>query len=114
SWVIDEQYETVDVVSNGTNWYISSQTLPNSSGMWIQGGNSVGAVKNLGTTSNYDLPFITNNTERMRITNIGSVGIGTSTFNGTYPERLIVNAGSPTTPGDYQNVIVGKGNTNSY
>ena len=43
-----------------------------------------------------------------------NVGIGTSSFNGTYPEKLIVDAGAPATPGNYQNVIIGKGNTNSY
>ena len=49
----------------------------------------------------------------MRINSTGSVGIGTSTFNATYPERLIVDAGA-TGNTNYQNVIVGKGNTNSY
>jgi Chaperone of endosialidase len=76
-------------------------------------GNNVSSQQNLGTTSNYHLPFITNNTERVRITNTGNVGIGTSTFNATYPEKLIVDAGS-TGNTNYQNVIVGKGNTNSY
>lgn len=113
SWVLDEQNETIAVVSNGSNWDVSSQSLPNSSGTWIQGGNNVVAAKNLGTISNYDLPFITNNTERMRITATGNAGVGTSTFSGTNPEKLIVDAGTDGS-GKYQNVIVGKGNTNSY
>jgi len=113
SWILDEQYETIVVVSDGSNWYVSSQSLPNSSGQWVQGGNSVGAIKNFGTTSNYDLPFITNNSERMRISSTGNVGIGISTFSGTNPERLIVDAGTDGS-GNYQNVILGKGNTNSY
>ena len=49
----------------------------------------------------------------MTLTEDGYVGINTSTFNATYPEHLLVNAGS-TGNTNYQNVIVGKGNTNSY
>jgi hypothetical protein len=46
---------------------------------WLLGGNALTSVYNLGTVSNHDLPIITNNTERMRITATGNVGIGTST-----------------------------------
>jgi hypothetical protein len=80
---------------------------------WQVNGNSVPSIQTLGTTNAYDLPFITNNTEKMRIRSSGGVGIGTSTFNGTNPEELIVDAGSNGS-GAFQNVIVGKGNTNSY
>src|SRR5437762_5327614 len=116
SWSLAQTNKVVAVVSNGTNWYTVSENVPgNSSGSaWVLGGNSLSSLQNLGTTSSHDLPFITNGTEKMRLTTSGNLGIGTSTFNGTYPERLIVNAGSPATAGDYQNVIVGKGNTNSY
>lgn len=54
-----------------------------------------------------------NAAERMRITGGGTVGIGASTFSATNPEQLLVDAGS-TGNTSYQNVIVGKGNTNSY
>jgi len=109
------QGKTLRVVSNGSNWYVASETYPGSTATtgWLYDGNSVGSERTLGTTSNYALPFITNNTERMRISNTGNVGIGTSTFNGSYPERLIVDAGSSGNT-NFQNVIVGKGNTNSY
>jgi hypothetical protein len=42
--------------------------------------------------------------------NTGNVGIGTSTFNGTYPEKLVVDAGTTTSV----NAIVGKGTINNY
>lgn len=45
-------------------------------GCWILGGNSVGSEKKLGTVTNVDLPFVTNNTERMRLTSNGRLGIG--------------------------------------
>lgn len=84
SWTIPNAYETVLFMSNGTNWIVKQQMTPsNGSADWKQGGNTQSAVKNLGTTSAYDLPIITNNAERMRITSSGNVGIGTSSP--TYP-----------------------------
>jgi len=77
---------------------------------WALNGNSVTSMKSIGTTSNYDLPFITNNTEKMRIETSGEVGIGTSSFNATNPEKLLVNAGTTTSV----NAIVGKGSIDSY
>jgi hypothetical protein len=50
-----------------------------STGAWVLGGNSPGSEKTLGTTTNYALPIITNNTERMRIGTDGRVGIGVTT-----------------------------------
>ncbi len=43
---------------------------------WLQGGNNPTANKTFGTTTNYAIQFITNNTEQMRLTNTGSLGIG--------------------------------------
>jgi hypothetical protein len=65
-------------------------------GAWLLGGNTVSAAQTLGTTSAFDLPFITNNTEKMRISSSGSVGIGSSAFNGISPERLLVDNGTST------------------
>jgi hypothetical protein len=76
---------------------------------WSQGGNSVTGVVSLGTTSAYDLPFITNNTEKMRITSAGNVGIGSTSFSAN-PEALLVYQNNPTS----FNVIGGKGNLNNY
>jgi hypothetical protein len=44
--------------------------------IWKLDGNNVPSLKKIGTTSNYDLPFITNNTEKMRLTSGGYLGIG--------------------------------------
>jgi hypothetical protein len=68
--------------------------------------------KGNGTTGLTDLRFNTSNTERMRIDENGEVGIGSFSFNASNPEQLLVDAGTGTT--NFQNVIVGKGNTNSY
>jgi Chaperone of endosialidase len=111
SWILDEVNESALLISNGTNWYIGSQTLPTGSGTyWSHNGNNVTSIKTLGTTSNYDLPFITNNTEKMRLTATGRMGIGTSTFDATNPEKLLVDAGTTSS----YNVISGKGSINNY
>ena len=114
SWTLDEPNQVVCLASDGANWNVTSLTLPSNSGnAWIGGGNTVTAVRNIGTKSNFDLPFITNNAEKMRLTATGNLGIGTTTFNGANPEKLITDAGA-TGNTNFQNVIVGKGNTNSY
>jgi hypothetical protein len=45
---------------------------------WLTSGNTVTGSEILGTTSNHDLPIYTSNSERMRITSAGRVGIGLS------------------------------------
>jgi Chaperone of endosialidase/Head domain of trimeric autotransporter adhesin len=112
-WTLTQTNKAVQLVSDGTNWLLASESLPGNSGgtSWIQGGNSVsGSFQNFGTTSNKDLPFITNSTERMRITNSGNIAIGTSSFNGPNPEKFVVDAGTTSSV----NAIVGKGTINSY
>ena len=111
SWTLTSANETITVISNGANWNVSAQSLPGGSGVnWTQNGNSVASQKSIGTISNFSLPFITNNTEKMRLTNTGSLGVGTSTFNATYPEKLLVDAGTTTSV----NAIVGKGSIDNY
>jgi hypothetical protein len=111
SWSLTSANETITLISNGANWNIAAQSLPGGSGVnWTQNGNSVASQRSIGTISNHHLPFITNNTEKMRLTNTGGLGIGTSTFNATYPEKLLVDAGTTTSV----NAIVGKGSIDSY
>ncbi len=76
-WLLDNANEAITVLSNGAGWYISSQNnadplITN----WSMDGNGVVAEKRIGTTSNFSLPFITNNTERMRLTGTGRLGMG--------------------------------------
>lgn len=55
---------------NGSVWnrFTTGNTVE-----WKLGGNTVGAVSSLGTIDNFALPFITNNTERLRILNDGRI-----------------------------------------
>jgi hypothetical protein len=83
NWVMDEPNTTTTLVSDGTNWEVFNQGTPvagssTTGAEWNEGGNNVTGTKAIGTISNYDLPFITSNTERMRITAAGYVGIGTT------------------------------------
>lgn len=112
TWPLSQTNKAMRVVSNGANWLVTAEVLPGASAgtPWIYGGNNVTSQQNIGTTSNYSLPFITNNTQKMILTNTGNLGIGTSTFNATYPEKLLVDAGTTSSV----NAIVGKGNINSY
>ncbi len=111
SWTLDEANQTVCLISNGANWNVTASAVPGNTGnAWAAGGNTVTALRSIGTKSNYDIPFITNNTEKMRLTATGSLGVGTSAFNATYPEKLVVDAGTTTSV----NAIVGKGSINSY
>jgi len=87
TWTVDETNEIVRVVSNGANWYVMNQDVATAKtgtagGSWNEGGNRVPAAKAIGTISNFDLPFITNNTENMRLATTGYLGVGTTTPTG--------------------------------
>jgi hypothetical protein len=116
SWLIDEVRETVMLVSDGVStWDVKIQSTPiaksaTKGGAWNQGGNLLTNTKAIGTTSNFDLPLITNGAERARLSAAGSLGVGTSAFDGTNPEKLLVEAGVTNSI----NVISARGALDSY
>ncbi|TDX01719.1 beta strand repeat-containing protein [Dinghuibacter silviterrae] len=64
---------------NGTKWVNVTPSYVSSGTAWLLGGNTMTGIQTLGTSNAYDLPFVTNNTERMRLTSGGFLGIGTTT-----------------------------------
>lgn len=70
--------------ANGNLYYRDAATLGGGTAGWTPGGNAVASAVTFGTSSNYALPFITNNVERMRISASGSVGIGTASIDDNY------------------------------
>jgi hypothetical protein len=77
---------------------------------WSLNGNTVGSLRSIGTIDNYDLPFITGNTEKMRLSGAGNLGIGTSGFDIDAPEKLLIDAGVT----DSYNLLIAKGERNGY
>ena len=112
SWLLNESNQSILLVSNNANWHVAAQNLPSQANgtNWYLNGNNNAAAKTIGTISNYDLPFITNNTEKMRLSAAGNLGIGATSFDASNPEKLLVDGGSS---GSF-NVISGKGTINSY
>jgi hypothetical protein len=107
--------KTVKLVSNGVNWIVAAETSPGSgapgSGLaWIPGGNNLPTTQALGTTSNTDLPFITNNTEKMRLLSTGRLEVGNNTTGiGTAIATRASTAAAtfdPATYGDYNGSVI--------
>ncbi|MGN6417331.1 MAG: hypothetical protein ACTHMC_07560 [Pseudobacter sp.] len=95
--------------TNGSWQALTAGTLT-ASNAWLLTGNTVGALRILGTLDNFDLPVYTNNAERMRISTAGNVAIGATSFDASNPEKLLVNAGTTSSV----NAIYAKGSINSY
>lgn len=78
TYVLDEAYEAVSVISDGTNWVVGSRHFIGSVfNGWNFNGNELAAEKFIGTLNGYDLPFVTEGTERMRLNTMGRLGLGT-------------------------------------
>jgi hypothetical protein len=75
---------------NGTAWIPLLSSSSGSGLFWSLTGNSITGTEFLGTTNAQPLVIRTNNTERMRITATGNVGIGTA----SPTERLQVSDGN--------------------
>ncbi len=79
-------YFTVDktlLIRKGGFWRKLIDITAVTANSWNYGGNAVSPAQNFGTTSNADLPVITNNVERMRLLANGNLGIGTTTASTT-------------------------------
>jgi hypothetical protein len=89
NWLLDEPYEVVRLVSDGTNWKVVNQNTAvrktsTTGTAWLQGGNNLKTAKSVGAIENYALGFITNNIEQMRINNAGLLGMGTTSPSGRW------------------------------
>jgi Chaperone of endosialidase len=89
NWLLDEPYEVVRLVSDGTNWKVVNQNTAvrktsTTGSAWLQGGNNLKTAKSVGAIENYALGFITNNIEQMRINNAGLLGMGTTSPSGRW------------------------------
>lgn len=71
--MVDGNEAANKVLTSDVNGVGSWQTA---SAGWALGGNTVGSAQSLGTLDNYDLPFIGNNTEWMRLSKTGTLILG--------------------------------------
>ncbi|WP_106917758.1 hypothetical protein [Chryseobacterium aurantiacum] len=81
--------KTIDVTSPGYYYYdataikwiklgVAGGSTPPATA-WYPGGNSESVEKTLGTNNSFDLPMVTNGTEKARLTTAGHLGVGTTT-----------------------------------
>lgn len=99
-------------ITSGLVRKLPISTFTSSGTDWLTTGNAgtTAGTNFLGTTDAVDFVIKTSNTERARFTSGGSTGIGSTNFNSTNPEKLMVDAGTTSS----FNVISGKGNLNNY
>lgn len=102
-------YVLTSAGSGVTPTWTNPATLASSTA-WALDGNTLSAIKKFGTISAHDVPFITNNTEKMRLFSAGSLALGATTLDATNPEKLLVNAGTTTS----YNLMNAKGSINNY
>jgi len=89
-----------------------SALTTSSSNAWGLNGNSgtTSLTNFIGTIDNKSLKIRTNNIPRIIVDSLGNVGIGSSTFDATNPEKLLVDAGTTTSV----NGMAVKGTVNNY
>ena len=98
---------------SGITYNSTTGVITNSGGAgsgWALNGNTVAAEKKIGTIDLYDLPFITHNTEQMRLDTGGNLAIGTSTYDAIAREKVLIDAGTT----DSYNLLIAKGSRNGY
>ncbi|RYY25623.1 MAG: hypothetical protein EOP41_05085, partial [Sphingobacteriaceae bacterium] len=98
--VADGTNTTADSLLTITNGLVRKLPLSTfaPTGSWSTTGNvgTTAGTNFIGTTDANDFVIKTANTERARINSTGSLGIGTSAFNTTNPEKLLIDAGTST------------------
>ncbi len=88
---------------DGAKWVV--QTTVNSSSntnAWLVAGNTNGSIQNIGTKDNFDLPFVTDGSEKMRLMTNGYIGIRTDT-----PEHAVhLFQDGRATSNNFDNVVI--------
>lgn len=79
---IDEPYEAIRLVSDGSSWNLFHESVPirktaTAASVWYQGGNKLNSSRAVGTISNYDMAFMSNGQEGFRLNANGFMGINT-------------------------------------
>jgi 3-methyladenine DNA glycosylase Mpg len=99
-------------ITNGLVRKLPMTTFASTGNAWSTTGNTgtTAGTNFIGTTDATDFVVKTNTTEVARFNSAGNVGIGSSAFNTSNPERLLVDAGTSSS----FNVMSGKGNLNNY
>ena len=83
------------LTANSANWNSTYATVTANSGNYIlNGGNDTNSSLTLGTNSNFDLDFKTNNVTGMKFSRFGQLGIGTTTPVGKLHINDTIHAGS--------------------
>lgn len=83
---------------SGSAWVMLSTSAQTNANWSLTGNTGTTAGTNfIGTTDAKDFVFKTNNAEVGRFSSAGSFGIGTSNFDGTNPEKLLIDGGTTTT-----------------
>ncbi|SFD78906.1 hypothetical protein SAMN05518672_103223 [Chitinophaga sp. CF118] len=99
-------------ISSGVVKKLPYNTFTSLTNSWSTTGNSgtSNLTNFLGTADNVHFPIRTNNVQRMIIDSLGCVAIGTSAFDATNREKLLIDAGTTTSV----NAVYAKGSINNY